>query len=157
MSTFRVSMIVLYTFLVTLAVILIGHTWSRATNPYFGSRITDMPAWYELGMSWFLLALAIVGAATAVLSYWALAHRKSWTRPLVVTIAWFTLFFYPGISILAYVGVTTVAKTRVPFFVMFDYKTVLLTVLSIAALAVWRSKRFVAEYASAVPLNRGLP
>jgi hypothetical protein len=127
------------------------------TSPFFGARFTDTPAWFELGMSWFLLGLAIAGAATSVLSCWGLAHRKGWIRPLVTTIAWFTLFFYPGISLLTYVGLTAVAKQRVPFFVMFDYKTILLTVLSIATLAILRSTRLRAEYDSTALLKRDVP
>lgn len=48
-------------------------------------------------------------------------------------------------------------KVRVSFFVMFDYKTILLTVLSIAALAILRSKWFQVQYASPVLLKSDAP
>src|SRR5260221_7011050 len=94
MTAFRVGLVTVYAFLITLAVVLIAHTWSRVTNPYFGTRITNMPAWFELGMYWFLLALAIAGAVASVLSCLGLAQRRSWVRSLVLTIAWLTLLFY---------------------------------------------------------------
>ena len=157
MNTFRVSMIALYTFLVSVALILIAFAWSRVTNPFFGMRFTNAPAWYEVGMQWFILALAIAGALASVLSCWSLAHRKKWTPPLVTTIAWFMLFFYPGIKLLLYLGGTIMTKVRVSFFVMLDYKTILLTVLSIAALAILRSKWFQVQYASSVLLKSDAP
>lgn len=146
MNKLRVSMIVLYAFLVSVALILFAFAWSRVTNQFFGMRFTNSPAWFEVGMQWFVLALAIGGALASVLSCWGLARRKSWTPPLVNTIAWFMLFFYPGISFIIYVGAAIMTKVRVPFFVMFDYKTIILAVLSIAALAILRSKWLRIQY-----------
>ena len=150
-------MIALYTFLVSVAVVLIAFAWSRVTNQFFGMRITDAPAWFEIGMQWFILALAIVGALASVLSCWGLAHRKIWPQKFMTKIAWFTLFFYPGTSLLIYLGAIFMTKVRVSFFVMFDYKTILLTVLSIAALTILRSKWFQVQYASPVLLKSDVP
>lgn len=147
-------MIALYTFLVSVAFVLIAFAWSRVTNQFFGMRFTNSPAWFEIGMQWFILALAIVGTLASVLSYWGLAHRKRWTPSLVNTIAWFMLFFYPGISLLIdLLGAIITPKVGVPFFVMFGYKTALLAVLSIAALTILRSKWFQDQYASPVLLK----
>lgn len=157
MSIFRVSMITLYTFLVSVALILITFAWSLVTNRFFGMRFTNSPEWFDIGIQWFILVVAIVGALASVLSCWGLAHHKIWTPSFVKTFAWLMLFFYPGTSLFNYLGAITMTKVRGSIFFMFDFKTILLTVLSITALAILRSKWFHIYYASPVLLKSNAP
>ena len=157
MSIFRVSMITLYTFLVSVALILSTFAWSLVTNQFFGMRFTNSPAWFDIGIQWFILVVAIVGALASILSCWSLAHHKRWTPSFVNTFAWLMLFFYPGRSLFNYLGAITMTKVRGSFFFIFDFKTILLTVFSIAALAILRSKLFHIHYASPVLLKSNAP
>jgi hypothetical protein len=144
---FRYRVFMLYVFLLSVAVVLAAYTYSSLSNPFFGTRFTNAPAWFEVGMQFFLVGFATCGLVASVLCVWGLAQRKRWARGLITVIAWFTLVFYFGSSLLLYLTNAFLAvKSHPVLFFIFDAKTLWLTSFSLATLVVLRSKQFRDEY-----------
>lgn len=146
MNSFRANLAVLYAYLVVVALVLTGAVWSQLTNPFFGMRFTNAPAWFDVGAQWLGVALATAGTIACLLCCWALARRNQSARRLTLTIAWLILFFYAVPDVLLYMSSVAMLDKHAPFLVLVGYKTILLFILSIAALVIWRSKRFRGEY-----------
>ena len=150
MTASRVRISILYVFLVTLTVLSLTHLWSLLTNPYFGAHMTSMPAWFETGSMWLVVVLLAAAVVISPLAVWALARGASWSRRLTIVIGWLTLGFYVTPDLLIYIAGRLLGIEPLPFFGLVSWKTVLLAVLSAAALSVLHSTRFRSEYAAAV-------
>lgn len=133
MNPHQARLLVIYGFLVTVAVFSFEHIWSLQTNPlvsYLGAG------------RWFYLLLDVGAIAASALTVRALMLREKRGPRFVFLIACAVLVAYLGSKVILIALLNTV-----PFYRVLGAQAIVISVLAVASIIVLRMKGFSDSYA----------